>query len=621
MKEKNKFKLLEKVTNLEELKKIKKEDIPLLAEEVRNFIIENISKTGGHLGASLGVVELTVALHYLFDSPRDKIIWDVGHQCYAHKILTGRRDRFHTLRQYKGLCGFPKPSESEHDSFGAGHASTSISAALGIAKARDLQNKDFEVIAVIGDGAMTGGNALEAINQAGYLNTKVIVILNDNRMSISKNVGALSKYAHRIEHTDIYKRLKKTLGDLIEHGDGLKDKLLELKMHLKEVGSPGLLFEKLGFNYIGSVDGHDINAMLVAFEKARNTQGASIIHLKTVKGKGYAYAEENKIKFHGINPFDVESGEHLHCHEALSFTEIFAKSLVEMAESDHKIVGITAAMPEGTGLSLFKERFPDRFFDVGIAEQHAVVFAAGMAKQGLKPVCAIYSSFLQRAYDAIIHDVCLQELPVIFAIDRAGLVGSDGATHHGCFDISYLRHVPNMVIMAPKDASELRDMLFTATQVGMPIAIRYPRGYGENIEERAVKQLDVGKSEFVKNGEHLTIVSIGTVFKEALKAWEILDQEGIKATLINARFAKPLDEEIAQSIRKSGKAISIEENSVKGGFGSSVLELCQVKNIKADIRLIAIPDKFIEHGDQNQLRKDCGLDYENIVDVARKLVG
>ncbi|MFH2138161.1 MAG: 1-deoxy-D-xylulose-5-phosphate synthase [Candidatus Omnitrophota bacterium] len=621
MKEKSKFERLEKVSNPDELKKINPEQLPELAEEIRQFIIDTVSRTGGHLGASLGVVEMTVALHYVFSSPKDKIIWDVGHQAYAHKILTGRKDRFHTLRQYKGLSGFPKIFESEHDAFGTGHASTSISAALGMAKARDLQHQDYEVIAVIGDGAMTGGNALEAINQAGYLNTKIIVILNDNRMSISENVGALSKYAHRIEHTDIYKNLKKTLGELIDQGEGLKSQLLELKRHLKEVGSPGLLFEKLGFNYIGSVDGHDINAMLDAFKKARDVQGASLIHLRTVKGKGYSHAEENKIKFHGINAFDVESGEHLHCQGVPAYTEIFAKSLVELAESDSKIVGITAAMPEGTGLSLFKERFPDRFFDVGIAEQHAVVFAAGLAKQGIKPVVAIYSSFLQRAYDAIIHDVCLQNLPVIFAIDRAGLVGNDGPTHHGCFDLSYLRHVPNMVIMAPKDASELRDMLFTATQIGKPVAIRYPRGCGDDLNDRAVQQLTIGKSELVKDGENLTIVSIGTVFCEALKACDILEQQGLKVTLINARFAKPLDEEIAEFIHNSGKAVIVEDNSLKGGFGSSVLELCQVKNIKADIRLIGIPDRFIEHGDQNQLRKDCGLDCENIVAVARELIG
>jgi len=615
----NDFSVLERIENVRDLKNLRIEELLQLAAEIRQFIIQNVSKTGGHLGPSLGTVDLTVALHYFFNSPKDKIIWDVGHQCYAHKILTGRRKRFHTLRQYNGLSGFPTIGESKHDAYGTGHASTSISAALGFAEARDLRKQDYEVIAVIGDGAFTGGNALEAINQAGSLNTRIIIILNDNRMSISKNVGALSEYTHRIEKTETYKHVKQTINELIEQGNGLREKLMDLKAHLKEVGTPGLLFEKLGLNYIGPMDGHNIEEMLDSFQKAKRLDGPSLVHLRTIKGKGYSLAVHNKSKFHGVNPFNVENGEDLESHDRPSFSEVFADTLIHIAEEDDSIVGITAAMPDGTGLSKFKKRFPDRFFDVGIAEQHAVVFAAGLAKQGLKPVCAIYSTFLQRAYDAIVHDVALQELPVIFAIDRAGLVGSDGSTHHGCFDLSYLRHIPNLIVMAPKDGDELRHMLFTATKLGKPVAVRYPRGYCPHGKKKNLQFLNIGKCEVVKEGSMLTIVSIGTVFQDALRASMILGKKGIKTTLINARFVKPLDNDIADYISRTGKAISIEENSIRGGFGSAVLELCHENNVNADIRLIGIPDKFIEHGSQDQLRKDCGLHYENIVRIGEAL--
>jgi len=617
----NEFSMIESIDNVEDLKKLKIEELPYLAEEIRQLIIQTVSKTGGHLAPCLGVVELTMALHYFFNSPKDKIIWDVGHQCYAHKILTGRRKRFHTLRQYKGLSGFPKISESEHDAYGVGHASTSISAALGFAKGRDLKKQDHEVVAVIGDGALTGGNALEAINQAGYLNTKVIIILNDNRMSIAKNVGMLSEYTHRIEKTEIYLNIKQTMKELIEQGDSLKDKLIDLKDHLKRVGAPGLLFEKLGINYFGPVDGHNIMEMLNAFKKAKTFDGPSLIHIRTIKGKGYSFAEQNKPKFHGVTPFDVENGDSLKHPSAPSFANVFANTLTHIAEQDDSIVGITAAMPDGTGLSIFKERFPDRFFDVGIAEQHAVVFAAGLARQGLKPVCAIYSSFLQRAYDAIIHDVCLQELPVIFAIDRAGLVGSDGPTHHGCFDLSYLRHIPNLIVMAPRDEDELRHMIFTAINLGKPVAVRYPTESSFNVEKKDLQTLEIGKCEVIKEGSMLTVVSIGTVFQEVLKASEILEKKGIKTTLINARFAKPLDNNIANYINRTEKAIIVEENSVRGGFGSAVVELCQEKDVKAKIKLIGIPDKFIEHGSLDQLRKDCGLDSESIARIGAELHG
>ncbi len=617
----NDFPLLESIDNVQDLKNLSIEELPQLANEIRQFIIQNVSKTGGHLAPSLGVIDLTVALHYFFDSPNDKIIWDVGHQSYAHKILTGRRKRFHTLRQYNGLSGFPKIGESEHDAYGTGHASTSISAALGFAKARDLRKEDHAVIAVVGDGALTGGNALEAINQAGYLGTKIIIILNDNRMSISPNVGALSEYTHRIEQTEIYKQVKQTINKLIEQANGLKEQLIDLKTYLKEVGTPGLLFEKLGINYIGPVDGHNIMKMLQSLKRAKRFDGPSLIHCRTIKGKGYPFAEQNKPKFHGVNPFNIGNGEDLKCPGRPSFTEVFADTLIHIAEQDESIVAITAAMPDGTGLSKFKERFPERFFDVGIAEQHAVVFAAGLARQGLKPVCAIYSTFLQRGYDAIVHDVCLQELPVVFAIDRAGLVGNDGPTHHGCFDLAYLRHIPNLVVMAPKDQDELRHMLFTATQIGKPAAVRYPRAHCLNAKKTKLRFLGIGKCELVKEQEEsvLTIVSIGIVFQDALRAWELLEKKGIKVTLINARFVKPLDPIVVRHISKTGKAIVIEENCLRGGFGSLVLESCQEHNVKADIRLLGIPDKFLEHGSRDQLTRDCGLNFENIVRIGEEL--
>lgn len=613
--------LLCKIQDVGDLKKLKVSQLPQLADEIRTFIIESVSKTGGHLGPSLGVVELTLALHYFFDSPKDKMIWDVGHQSYVHKILTGRKDRFCTLRQYKGISGFPKITESEHDAYGAGHASTAISAALGFAVGRDLRNLQHEVVAVIGDGSMTGGNALEAINQVGYRHTKLIVILNDNRMSISRNVGALSEYTHRIEKTGTYREVKSRISELIEKGDGLKEQLIELKGYLKKVGSPGLLFEKLGFNYIGPIDGHNINDLLIALHRAKGFQGPSLVHIRTVKGKGYRFAEENKPKYHGVNPFKIENGDDIQMNNLPSFTKVFGETLVELAEKDEKIVGITAAMADGTGMSLFGERFPSRFFDVGIAEQHAVVFAAGLARQGLKPICAIYSTFLQRGYDALIHDVCLQNLPIVFALDRAGLVGSDGPTHHGCFDLSYLRHIPKMTVMAPKDEDELRHMLFTAFKLGGPVAVRYPRGHVFNVKRNKMHELSIGKSEIVREGSMLTIVSIGTIFQEAMRAAEMLEKEGISTTLINARFAKPIDRNIAAHIKKTGKALVVEENAVQGGFGSALLELCQETETKADIRLLGIPDKFIEHGSQEQLRKDCGLDIDNLVQAGRDLIG
>jgi len=612
--------VLGRVNSIKDLKRLAINELPLLSDEIRRFIISSVATTGGHLGASLGVIELTIALHYLFGSPTDKIIWDVGHQSYAHKILTGRKNLFHTLRQYKGLSGFPKIRESKHDIYGTGHASTSVSAALGMCKARDLKKEKYEVIAVIGDGALTGGNALEAINQAGYLNTKIIIILNDNRMSISPNVGAISEYTHRIERTEIYKNVKESINQLILESGALKGKLLQLKEHVKGVGSPGLLFEKLGLNYIGPVDGHDFNPLFAALRQARNLKGPSLVHVKTIKGRGYAFAENNKPKYHGVNPFNVENGEDLERANGATYTQVFGNTLIEIAEKDPAVVAVSAAMPDGTGLTKFRDRFASRFFDVGIAEQHAVVFAAGLARQGLKPVCAIYSTFLQRAYDAIVHDVCLQNLPVVFAIDRAGLVGNDGPTHHGTFDLAYLRHIPNLVVMAPKDGKELRQMMYTALQAGRPVAIRYPRGECHSATTGAMKGLAIGKAEVIGRGKMLCIISIGDMFQQCQKAITVLERKGIHATLINARYAKPLDERIAEYIRISRKAVVVEEGTILGGFGSAIMETCQEKGINAEIRTIGIGDHFVEQGSQEQLRKDCGLHWENIVNVSLKLI-
>ncbi|MEZ4599375.1 MAG: 1-deoxy-D-xylulose-5-phosphate synthase [Syntrophotaleaceae bacterium] len=612
--------ILDRIESTSDLKLLKPEDLIGLAGEIRQLIIQTVSKTGGHLASPLGAVELAIALHYFYSSPGDKIIWDVGHQSYAHKILTGRKRKFATLRQYKGISGFPKITESEHDAYGTGHASTSVSAALGFAVARDIKKEEGEVIAVIGDGSLSGGNALEAINHGGYLHKKIIVILNDNRMSISNNVGALAAYTHRIQKTEKYKKVRQKLYKIIEKSDDLKEELLSLKEYIKDIGSAGLLFEKLGFDYIGPVDGHNIDELIEAFKQAKQINGPVLIHAQTCKGKGYPIAECDSSRYHGVNPFNVENGLDVDSPKGNSFTNIFGDVLVEIADKDEKLIAITAAMADGTGLKKFKEKFPNRFFDVGIAEQHAVVFAAGLARQGLKPICVIYSTFLQRAYDALIHDVCLQNLPVVFAIDRAGLVGNDGPTHHGCFDLSYLRHIPEMILMAPKDGNELKDMLVTAFNLGKPVALRYPRGVCHSFIEKVPQQLEIGKCEVVEEGEMMTIVSIGTVFDEALLACNWLREHGVDVTLINARFVKPMDNKIAEWIGKTKNAILIEENSIEGGFGSAVLELCQRMGIEAKIELLGIPDKFIEHGNQVLLRRKCGFSWQNIVNISMKIL-
>jgi len=604
-----------------DLKLLNSSQLKLLANEIRHKIITTVAKTGGHLASSLGVVELTIALHYIFNCPRDKTVWDVGHQSYAHKILTGRSKKFHTLRQYKGISGFPKIKESEYDAFGTGHSSTAISAALGIAKARDMKNENYKVIAVVGDGALTGGIAFEGLNQAGHLKSNLIVILNDNKMSISPNVGALSSYLGKMITHPKYKQTRKKVERFLKKwSKKAAERALALEDTIRAMSGPGLLFKEMGFRYFGPIDGHNMESLTRLFNNIKDVKGPVLIHILTKKGKGYAYAEDEVTKFHGISQFNIENGEKISSGTHITYTDAFSNALIKSAKNNPKIIGITAAMAPGTGLDKFAREFPDRFFDVGIAEQHAVTFAAGLAIEGFKPVVAIYSTFLQRAYDQIIHDVCLQNLPVVFAIDRAGIVGEDGPTHHGPFDLSYLRNIPNMQIMAPKDENELGHMLKTALDLNSPVAIRYPRGSGTGVGiENPLETIQIGKSEILKEGKDILILAVGPLVYKALEAANELDKK-ISVCVINTRFVKPLDEKtIINLSKKIKKIITIEENTFEGGFGSAVLELLEKNNIKADIRRIAIPDKFIEQGPQEQLRKNLGLTKNNIIKVIKEL--
>jgi 1-deoxy-D-xylulose-5-phosphate synthase len=619
--------LLETINNPADLKKLSPEQLPLLAEEVRQFLLDTVSSTGGHLGSNLGTVELSIALHYCFDSPRDKIIWDVGHQAYTHKILTGRRDSFPTQRQYKGLSGFPKRSESEHDAFGVGHASTSISAALGMAAAADLSGTKNHSIAIIGDGSLTGGMAFEALNQAGHLKKNLIVILNDNEMSISKNVGAFSAFISRKMTGRYFRDLKKEMQGLIKHIPAIGKDVLHFarkaENSLKGFLTPGALFEALGFDYLGPLDGHNLPQLVEVFNNINQLDGPLLVHIMTTKGKGYQPAEDKPSKYHGVGVFDVATGQGASKASARSYTDVFGAALVELAEQDPKILAITAAMPDGTGLNTFAERFPKRFFDVGIAEQHGMTFAAGLAADGFRPVAAIYSSFVQRAYDQVFHDICLQKLPVTIAMDRAGLVGDDGPTHHGVFDISYLRHLPGLTMMAPKDENELRHMLKTAIYSGIPMALRYPRGAGYGVELDADAQtLEIGRGELLADGSDLCIIAFGSTVYPALEAAEVLRQKGFSVGVVNARFVKPLDAGLIMSeARKTGRLITVEENALQGGFGSAVLELLHDNNLQ-DVRIkrLGIPDRYIEHGSQAQLRKDVGIDAEGIAAAAEGFI-
>ena len=618
--------LLETINSPADLKKLTPEQLPALAEEVRRFLLDTVSSTGGHLGSNMGTVELTIALHYCFDSPHDKIIWDVGHQAYTHKILTGRRDRFATQRQYKGISGFPKRCESEHDSFGVGHSSTSISAGLGMAAAASLAGTSNHSIAVIGDGSLTGGMAFEALNQAGHLKKNLIVILNDNEMSISKNVGAFSTFVSRKMTGRYFRDLKKAMQGVLKNIPAIGSDMLQFARRaensLKGFLTPGALFEALGFEYIGPLDGHNLQQLVDVFNNIE-LDGPLLIHVMTTKGKGYKPAEENPGKFHGVGTFDIATGKGAVKASGSTYTDVFGETLVQLAEEDPKIVAITAAMPDGTGLNSFSRRFPERFFDVGIAEQHGLAFAAGLAVEGYRPVAAIYSTFLQRAYDQVFHDICLQKLPVTIAMDRAGLVGDDGPTHHGVFDLSYLRHLPGITLMAPKDENELRHMLKTAVYSGVPMALRYPRGAGHGVEmDTDLKSLEIGKGELLLEGRDLTIIAIGATVYPALEAAEILRLNGISAGVVNARFVKPLDAElILSAARTTGCIMTVEENALQGGFGSAVLELLYDNGLQ-DIRVrrVGIPDRYIEQGSQAQLRKDVGIDATGIAASAAEFM-
>jgi len=616
-----------------DLKGLTLEQLEQLSREIREFLIKSVSKTGGHLASNLGVVELTIVLHIIFNTPYDKIIWDVGHQSYVHKILTGRKEKFHTLRQYKGISGFPKTSESIHDCFNTGHSSTSVSAALGMARARDLRNEKNSVIAVIGDGALTGGMAFEALNDAGRSPNNLIVVLNDNEMSIDKNVGGLSSCLNRVRTEPIYFKVKKDLDILIKKipaiGKQVANTIKKAKGTLKYLMLPGMFFEELGFRYIGPVDGHDVIALKKVLSMAKGMNGPILIHVLTQKGRGYTPAEESPHIFHGISSFDVETGEVIKGKNVQDYSSVFGKELMEIAEYNKKIVAISAAMPHGTGLSEFAEKYPDRFFDVGIAEQHAVTLAAGLATEGIKPVFAVYSSFLQRAYDQIIHDVCLQNLPIVFAIDRAGIVGNDGETHQGIFDLSFLTHIPNMTIMAPKDYEELRQMLRFAIDHKGPIAIRYPRGQEKEIGIKKCQPVEMGRAELIQKGNDITIVACGRMVHTAVKTAKELVKFGMTADVINARFVKPLDSKlILASAEKTKNVVTIEDNVVIGGIGDQILNEINEHNLSGiKVKKFGFPDKFVTHGTATQLDSLYKLDYQsitceilNVFQVGRKFV-
>lgn len=617
--------LLASINSPDDLKGLSTADLENVAREVRDVILRVCAANGGHLAPSLGVVELTIALHRVFDSPHDKIVWDVGHQAYAHKLLTGRRDRFSTLRKLGGVSGFPKRSESPHDAFDVGHSSTSISASLGFAAARDLKGEHNKVIAVIGDGSMTGGLAYEGLNNAGHLNKDLIVILNDNEMSIAENVGAVSSFLSRTMTSEFVHRIKKEVEGFLR---GLDSGVGRSALHvarkaeetLKGLFTPGMLFQAFGFEYIGPIDGHNLERLLSTMERVKKFDNAVLIHVLTKKGKGYQPAEENPSLFHGVGPFDLESGAVRSSKGApSSYTAIFGETIRKIASENERVVAITAAMPDGTGLAGFAAEFPDRFFDVGICEQHGVTFAAGLAAEGFRPVFAVYSTFLQRAYDQV-FDVCLQNLPVIFAIDRAGVVGNDGPTHHGMFDLSYLRVFPNLTIMAPADENELRHMLATAVKLDGPVALRYPRGNGYGVTlDNALSLLPIGRGEILRHGDAGALLAVGAMVRPALAAAESLAGEGIQLSVVNARFIKPLDRDLILDLaRRTGVIITVEENAMDGGFGTAVLELLEEEGMEeVKVKRIGYPDLYVEQGEQSELRAMYGLDAEGIARSVR----
>ena len=620
---------LQQIKSPDDIKTMNMSELKVLAQEIRETLIQVVSENGGHLAPNLGVVELTLALHMVFHTPEDKIIWDVGHQSYVHKLLTGRYEQFHTVRTLDGLSGFPKRSESEHDAFGAGHSSTSISAAVGFAKARDLRGGKNNVIAVIGDGAMTGGMAFEALENAGHMDSNIIVILNDNEMSIDPNVGALAEYLSRARSNPAYTKSKDDVEELLKKIPGIGDKMFKaadkLKDSLKYLLVPGVLFEEFGFKYYGPINGHDLPALMTVLENVKGINRPVLIHVETKKGKGYAPAEKNPDLFHGVSPFHIQTGELKKKSTVPTYTSVFGKTLAELGAQDDRIVGITAAMGKGTGINVFQEQFPARTIDVGIAEEHAVTMAAAMALDGYKPVVAIYSTFLQRAYDQVMHDVALQNAPVVFCLDRAGLVGDDGPTHHGIFDVSYLRHIPNMVCMAPKDENELRHMLNSALTYNCPVAMRYPRGEGLGVPmDETFQVLPLGKAEVLQEGDKVTLLALGSMVHIAEQAAERLQAElGITPTVINARFAKPLDADtILQYAGQDTLLVTLEEQAVTGGFGSAVLELYNQHGIDArNVLTIGIADSFVQHGNTARLKEMQGLDVESVVAKVKERLG
>ncbi len=620
--------LLDKINSPADLKGLSLESLQQLAKELRRKIIETTSKTGGHLAPSLGTVELTIALHFVFDAPKDKIIWDVGHQAYAHKLITGRRDRFHTLRTYGGISGFPKRAESPYDAFDTGHSSTSISAGLGISTAKCLKGENSKVISVIGDGSMTAGMAFEGLNQAGETEKDLIVVLNDNAMSIGPNVGSFSSFISRKMTGKRFVNLKKDLENFIKSLPGVGENILKFVRKSEDsfitFFTPGMMFEAFKFKYIGPIQGHRIDRLIEAFTNASHLEGPVLVHALTVKGKGYEFAEKDPAHYHGVGSFEIPTGSPPKDKPKPppSYTGIFGKTMVDLGRQNEKLFAITAAMPEGTGLAGFSKAFPERFLDVGIAEQHAVTFAAGLATEGFRPVVTIYSTFLQRAFDQIVHDVCLPNLPVIFALDRGGLVGEDGPTHHGNFDITYLRSIPNMTFMVPKDENELRHMLYTALQHDGPVAIRYPRGRGIGVPmDTEYKTIPIGEPEVLREGNDLQILAIGSMVYPSLNAAVALEKEGLSVGVVNCRFVKPLDKGLVDIVSSSGRVLVVEENIRQGGFGGAILEFFNDLGLKnMSVKRIGLPDKFVEHGPQNILREKYGLDSAGIIREARDLI-
>lgn len=618
--------ILDSYKGLDDLKGMSRQELAGFAEEIRTFLVESVSKTGGHLSSNLGVVELTLAVHKVYDSGYDKIIWDVGHQSYVHKILTGRKEGFKTLRQYGGMSGFPKRKESVHDVFDTGHSSTSISAGLGFALSRDIKDEKYKVVSIIGDGAMTAGMAFEALNHAGDKNTSFTIILNDNEMSIAENVGGLSKYLYKLRNEAAYSKVKSDIGEILEAlpggiGSAMLKTTGRMKNSLKYALVPGIFFEDLGFKYLGPVDGHNMDELVDVLETAKRIEGPNIVHVITKKGKGYGPAERDSEKFHGISPFDVATGELLSQSTEKTYSDVLGETLVELAGVDDKIVAITAAMPSGTGLDKFKAKYPGRYFDVGIAEQHGVTLAAGMAANGLKPYFAVYSSFLQRAYDQVLHDVCIQNLPVTFAIDRGGLVGNDGETHHGVFDLSYLSHMPNMTIVSPKDKREFEDMIGFSAGFDGPMVIRYSKGICSDCFGIR-NDIEYGKSEVLIQGEKVALLAVGRLVETANCVAERLKGVGIRATLVNARFVKPLDAELIGELAGNHSIIvTLEDNAVAGGYGSLVNRLLLDLDYKGKVKNVGIEDRFVEHGDNKDLYRAEKIDEESLYDLILKLDG